>query len=525
MRNVQKALFHFSLRAIALTGALALGAPTVGAEELPTKGTFRGIYHVNRAGVGRFNFYIIPKGLKERMAPFQGEYVEVEVLKARQPMNPGPAIVEQIGRVTVLPDPPLQISLRVVAPGIGGGSTLDVIYSLANAGKNDIVVNANHLQVGVQGYPQPQQPDEPDTTFESGYTRRQLGFGGTLVQRWNFIAPAVPGERTHFSTSEVLLRPGETAPFVLHGVALEPGEYELAAVGLFCPAREEFVPVMAAQPLDVPWPEQKTLRECSLRAEVEVTLDDGWYLLDGHLFAKRDQPVFLFTRPDGDWFFLPGLVQLYSDSGNLIPARLDWDSPYRPWLRTEIGPEGLPFRFRVRRADRFSRQAVSKIGFWTVTDQGMEKLTLAEAVPRPPERPLPLWGEQVRGCRLRIQMPRSTLDAAEEIRFFFQAESDGQSADVFWIDEGKFRSHVVAAIDGKQAPIGSTGISDGHVHRFPFQGEIALSSRYKVVPGRHTLQLRITGNSGTYTNLRGDEFRKFAGTLISNVVEFEVTGD
>ena len=35
------------------------------AEILPTKGMFRGIYQVNRAGVGRFSFFIISKTLKD----------------------------------------------------------------------------------------------------------------------------------------------------------------------------------------------------------------------------------------------------------------------------------------------------------------------------------------------------------------------------------------------------------------------------------------------------------------------------
>jgi hypothetical protein len=91
-----------------------------------------------------------------------------------------------------------------------------------------------------------------------------------------------------------------------------------------------------------------------------------------------------------------------------------------------------------------------------------------------------------------------------------------------WINERSLKTHVVVTVDGNTARIETTGISDGHVNLFPFQGEIALSYMYKVHEGKHTLQLSVQGDPGTYTNLRGKKFRKFSGSLLSNVVVFEV---
>ena len=110
----------------------------------------------------------------------------------------------------------------------------------------------------------------------------------------------------------------------------------------------------------------------------------------------------------------------------------------------------------------------------------------------------------------------------EKIRLHFQAESDGKKADVLWIDEGDYETQVIALVDGKKAPIGTTQICDGCANTFPFQGEITLASLYKAAPGKHTLQLSILGNGGTYKNLRGEKFRKLRGKLVSNTVEFEV---
>ena len=89
------------------------------AEILPTKGTFRGIYEVNRAGVGRLNFFIFSQSLKDRMAPYENKYIEIEILKAQQLMNPGDVVVEQFGNVTRLPDPPLELRLKAVPSNSG----------------------------------------------------------------------------------------------------------------------------------------------------------------------------------------------------------------------------------------------------------------------------------------------------------------------------------------------------------------------------------------------------------------------
>lgn len=508
--------------AIVLALFVVMKGMAVDAEILPTQGTFRGIYHVNRAGVGRFSFFIIREVLKDQMAPYEGKYIELEVLKARQPINPGPAIVDRIGKVTRLPDPPMGITLRASSPAKDGGNTIDLICAIENVSEAEVIFNAGDLQVGVRGYSQPMQDDGPDQIFQTGYTRRQLSFGGPLPQPWNFISPMNPGERTHFYTGEVLLRPGEAAPFVVHGVELPPGQHEMTAIAAFNRSRDERVPVMAAQALEIPLAEREETPGGLLEARAQVTYEDEWLAVEGHILGKSDAGVPFFTIPDGQYHFLPGLIQLYSGTGELLPARLDWRKPDGPWKQTRVDREGLPFRFRVRYSDHFSGTSIKGIGLWTITQRGVEKLTLADHLPEVPHPPLPPWGQTVRGCRLRIRMPRESLDAGEKIRFFFQADSDREEADMVWINEGSFESHVVVTVDGKKARIGTTQISDGHVNFFPFQGEISLASVYKVPPGEHTLQLSVRGDPGTYKNLRGEEFRKFKGRLLSNVVEFEV---
>lgn len=104
--------------------AVLLALPSL-AENLPTEGKFSGIYQVNRSGVGRLEFFIFSKDLKEQMAPFENQYVEIEVLKARQPIDPGDVVIDQIGSVTKLPDPPFELRLKAVPSNSGAEGNFD----------------------------------------------------------------------------------------------------------------------------------------------------------------------------------------------------------------------------------------------------------------------------------------------------------------------------------------------------------------------------------------------------------------
>src|SRR4029453_17072043 len=58
--------------------------PSTRAEILPTNGVFQGIYFQNRAGVGHFDFFIVSAELTKKLAPYNGKFVEIEVLRGIQ---------------------------------------------------------------------------------------------------------------------------------------------------------------------------------------------------------------------------------------------------------------------------------------------------------------------------------------------------------------------------------------------------------------------------------------------------------
>jgi hypothetical protein len=147
---------------------------------------------------------------------------------------------------------------------------------------------------------------------------------------------------------------------------------------------------------------------------------------------------------------------------------------------------------------------------------------MTDSIPSTSALKLPGWGPLSKSARLRIRVPKSVFSVNEKIRFFLQVEYLGKNSDIFWINEGKFKSNVLAEIDGKKEEIGSSGIMDGHVFKFPFQREITLAYNVKPNPGKHKLQLSLEGDGGIYVNLRKEKLRKFNGIIKSNVVEFFV---
>lgn len=500
----------------------ALSALPSLAEVLPTKGKFCGIYQVNRSGVGRLKFFIFSKDLKEQMAPFENKYVEIEVLKARQPMNPGAVVIDQIGSVTRLPDPLLELRLKVVPSNSGADGSFDLVCMVTNHADKEIIFDADTLQIGVCGYRQ-SLSSVPDIDFlNSGYTPRQLGFVGDLSQVSNFLTPMKPGERTHFYSRFVTLRPREEVPFVIHGMRREPGEYELAATASYSIGDNKPLPLAATIPINLPVVHDNPKSVQPLKVESHFVYDDEWLVAEGVISDPSEMGVSVFTKASEGLHFLPGLVQIHTASGELLQADLDWIEPNGSWKKSLLEREGLHFKFRVRNQDRFSRVNIAKVGLWTVTSRGLERLILSDQIPTSTRPALPSWGASTHGCRMRIETPRTTFAAEEKVRFFVQAESDGSEADILWVNEHKFWSQVVATVDGKNARIETGGVSDAIFYEFPFQVDVELALIKDLTRGKHILQFSVQGDSGIYKNLRGKSFRKLNATLVSNVIEFEV---
>lgn len=206
---------------------------------------------------------------------------------------------------------------------------------------------------------------------------------------------------------------------------------------------------------------------------------------------------------------LPGEVLLYANNGELVKGRLDWSVPDGPITRHTIGTEGIPFQFNVWQNAKTSEPPIDHIEFWMISDEGLEKITVTQAVP-PVELPQPAWGPTVQGLRCRIRSLKERYSLGEEIRIGFEVESDHKSGDAL-------HAHFDLTYDGKT--VRWFDVSGWH---FPYRTSPSLRDTVKVTPGRHKLQVTVQGKPGKDSDGDKPASRTFDGTLVSNELEIEV---
>jgi hypothetical protein len=489
------------------------------AADLPTQGKFKGIYYETRAGVGHFEFFIIPKKLLSKMQPYDGKNIELEVLKGHQPTNPGDVIIDEIGEIKLLIQPSLKVDFNIINPGSGGEGTFDILYSVKNTDKKDILFNAGNIQIGLYSFLlQSKQAEYDDLFNNSGYTYRQMSFGSNILHPYNFISPIEPGESNHYFSGDVFLRSNESVPFVLHNLKRDPGEYEII-VNMWYDQNGVPIPFVASIPFDIPLKASEIFSSNSLKSKIETNYEDEWLILKWKLINTRKEPVHIFAKKFQNYWFLPGLVQVMDRDGQSLKFEFNTQSSIDgPWMRQEINEEGIDIFFQLRLKDLFSRQQISKVTFWTITEKGIENVTLSEGIPARILQPLPNWGKTVHNGRLRIQLSKVQYRSSETIRIIYQAECSSKNIDAINIKEGHLLSNLVIEIDNKK--LNETLISEG-THLFPVQEEINLQSN-TLTPGAHKLKLSIKGDDYVIKREDNTKIRPFVGTLVSNEVEFVI---
>ena len=80
---------------------------------LPRKGTFKGVYHKNRAGVATFSYFLVAENLKAQLDKYEGRYIEIEVKQIGGPKQWGIPLIVAIGKITELPQAPIEIKIQI----------------------------------------------------------------------------------------------------------------------------------------------------------------------------------------------------------------------------------------------------------------------------------------------------------------------------------------------------------------------------------------------------------------------------
>jgi len=131
------------------------------ADTLGTTGTFEGVYHRDRWGVGHFGYFIVHPGLHAKLAEYEGKRIRLTVTKGSQPTNPGPAIMLEIGEIAILEEPPLRISLGTIPEKLAPEVPFQVVCRLSNVTQGPLKLLGSDAVISVNSVPKVTDPEQP----------------------------------------------------------------------------------------------------------------------------------------------------------------------------------------------------------------------------------------------------------------------------------------------------------------------------------------------------------------------------
>src|SRR5689334_6164537 len=118
------------------------------AEILPETGTFEGVYHRDRWGVGRFAFFVVDPALHEQLARYEGRRIQIDVTKGVQSVNPGSVTMQAIGSIKPLPESPLAVRIEFAAPR--PNESFQLVCRLENESDQECFVRLSDVNIAVR---------------------------------------------------------------------------------------------------------------------------------------------------------------------------------------------------------------------------------------------------------------------------------------------------------------------------------------------------------------------------------------
>jgi hypothetical protein len=228
MLGVSKRLRR-TARWILIAFVLCYGTPSRG-ELAPDSGTFAGIYHQDRWGVGHFGDFFVSPELHERLSDFEGRRVRIEARRIVQPINPGPAFIQEITHIVAAPKSPLRMEV-VARPSRLLPQCYELTVFMVNRGGNPIDINLERLTLE-GSWPPERKVYKEEAQRHMGYTNKQLSVNRqSFLHGWDGDSPisshvVIPVGRI------VRIAPGQKFPIVADPIwHAGEAEYKLSLRG------------------------------------------------------------------------------------------------------------------------------------------------------------------------------------------------------------------------------------------------------------------------------------------------------
>jgi len=498
------------------------------AEMLLTTGTFDGVYHQDRWGVGHFGWFIVRPGLHARLARYEGKRIRLTVTKGEQPVSPGPAIMHEIGEVAVLGDPPLAIRLSTIPAKPAPGVPLQVMVRLENTTQAPLGISRDVTVISVNAVPKVDRPEQPVWLMKD-YTRGQMA---TPVQRVQLVAPVTLPDRAPTNLAplgNLTLPAGDSFPFVaLLPDGLPEGKYEIEASTHVLPDPKTVecltwlrFDVAGANRNERDEPPPLRVLERSVRAAA-----DG-YRASAAVAPPAGEQRRIAVNADHTGLAYAGRIQAVAEDGTGIDVQADYPNWQGEWRLDAVPEDGFRIEIPFGRASHFDGNAIARVTLDLLTDRGVQTFLLAEDFADPLACPAVPFGPPIDGVKLRIRPAKAAFSWREQPVFYLQfVNVSGQP--VMWphrTDEPY--KYVTVEIDGRKtdswrgAYVGG-GWAVKRLCPIPHEGMIILPKDLRLSIGKHTLCYSIKCKGGTYRNTEDQPVPIVRGRIVSNETEFAV---
>ncbi|NQT89502.1 hypothetical protein HQ560_22220 [bacterium] len=510
------------------------------ADLAPTRGTFTGVYDRDRWGVGWFGSFVVHPSLHEKLAEYEGRRIRLVVVEARQPMNPGPAIVTRIGAITPLDVPtrdvaPLAVTLET-RPKEPAAAPFQLLCRVANRGKAPLRVRGEDVAVWIR-MPRDVEGAELPSFLDKAYTRRQLAVGRETIQMYQCLVKTSDRRYTNLSHgSTVLVPPGGSFPFVvLFRKGLPVGPYEVGGEARATSADRKltFPAAAARRPLDVaPVGKKAAVPAAGLR----VLRKSVTAIADGY------KATLVLAGPEGEAWRIAGcdtakgpafaghILALAKDGSeiSLKVAETYHATGYDLWRLHDIPAEGVQIETTFRKESRFVPGGVARLALEILTDRGVETFAFGAPFTDVHVSAMPAFGKPAHGVNIRVRPARSAFARGVPLVFHLQAVSVSGEAICWRMPRSGLGPNIGIVIDGAtvRLPGKKTERVDGWPGKWlctsPREWTVALPDTVKLDAGEHTLRYAITSTGGTYRNADHQPIPILRGRIASNEVRFVV---
>ena len=488
-------------------------------------GSYEGYCHVNVQGAPRLGEYRFSLDLKERLAPFDGKAVRVEVTKTGRRFSDVDFI--EIGEIRELTAPPMDVEVWTRPSPIVAGESFTVFARVTDRRSPE---EKTALELRGRMW-----------KWDDGARYDAIGMPSraTFRNQAYFPIKTLPGESwtdvVEYKGSEDTQTHELTTRYEFPGWPIEENSVSYL---------ERVTPIHCVKGTcsEAPAQSDVSIREATFVYQekgVLTTWDTGWEQVRMRLVPRDSTSV---RVPTGfDCPHEPPIRETYATEGGLLAfdadgKEVELEAQYRfprypmPEVRcrkmSALPSTGAEMTVLFRERSRFAK-GIKTLKVRFLTEEGIETLVVTDNYRVTQSFENVPFGDVSDGVQLRIR-PETEIKRGARFMFHVQAINVDEKPKVWWLAYSKLAGGGSVEIDGVEHV--SNGTESSFVHGWagttfdrPEEFSVQLPDTIKLESGKHTIRfVLMSKNSGFYKNAQQQLVPLLNGRVVSNEITFEV---